>query len=56
MASTKWIRVKDTGLETPVSEAYFEKYKGDGWFIEIPAPAKPAPKKAVATKKETKEE
>lgn len=50
----KWIRVKDTGLETPVSDEYFEKYKGDGWFIEIPEP-KPPVKKTTAKKVEPKE-
>lgn len=52
----KWVKVKDTGFETPVSEAYFEKYKGDGWFIEIAAPEKPkAPKTSPKVTKVEKE-
>lgn len=50
MKPIKWIKHKDTGVVTCVSQAYFETYEMDGWFIEVANP-KPV-KKAVAPKKE----
>lgn len=44
----KWIKVKKTGVVTPVSEEYFEEYEKDGWFIEVAAPK--APTKKTTTK------
>ena len=34
----KNIRIKKTGVETAVSDAYYEQYESQGWFIEINAP------------------
>lgn len=50
MNPTKWIKVKKTGVETPVSVKFFDTYVKDGWFIEIASPVKVLVKKAPAKK------
>lgn len=51
------IKVKATGVETVVDEAYFDRYVREGWFIEIlPEPEMliiETPKKAIKIPKVT---
>lgn len=44
----KWIKVKNTGTVTTVSDEYFATYEKDGWFLEV---SDPTPKPKAAPKK-----
>jgi len=49
-----WVRITTSNLVTTVSPAYFDKYKSEGWLVEVEDPnkvvVKPPVKKAPVAK------